>query len=376
MDELYLDLDEGIILEDTDVERYCEKDISLDEMILTNKSLIFVYDFKSGLFSKSEKRVERLPLSLIKIVDNKVQVKKIEHDDYGDVLRILFTNGKREYFSFYKDESITVWINAIRQATTGEEPIIIQPVSKKSFNVFSFMDNIQENFKSKNDYNSNNNSEKTEDVKHNTTVNQNGAPKTDGNISEDNFIFCVSCGKKLNADSNFCSFCGKPVLKNNQSQNKRQQEFVGKVYKCPNCGCVISETTAICPSCGMKISLEKDRKAFNEFQAEISKLEYQYKDSSLLGAFKELGGIFVGRKNPIVPLIKNYPIPDSVDVMVEFVIYANMCIENTTNGDEQYAWYSKIKQTYIKAKISFPNEPEFKKIEKIYFSNKKEYDSD
>ena len=61
MDELYLDFDEGIILEDTDVERYCEKDISLDEMILTNKSLIFVYDFKSGLFSKSEKRVEKTP---------------------------------------------------------------------------------------------------------------------------------------------------------------------------------------------------------------------------------------------------------------------------------------------------------------------------
>lgn len=84
--------------------------------------------------------------------------------------------------------------------------------------------------------------------------------------------FCSNCGTKLNEGAKFCHGCGVAVgavsTVNEQvtptippitpvaSQSKpteRQQEFAGKIIKCPHCGGVISETTAICPDCGMQI---------------------------------------------------------------------------------------------------------------------------
>ena len=54
MVDLHLEVDEGILLQATEVERYGRDEYSLDEMVLTNKYIICVYEKGNGLFAKSE----------------------------------------------------------------------------------------------------------------------------------------------------------------------------------------------------------------------------------------------------------------------------------------------------------------------------------
>lgn len=62
MVDLHLEADEGILLQATEVERYGRDEYSLDEMVLTNKYIICVYEKSNGLFSKSESITEKIPL--------------------------------------------------------------------------------------------------------------------------------------------------------------------------------------------------------------------------------------------------------------------------------------------------------------------------
>lgn len=95
MKDLKLDLDEGILQQTINVERYQANDkyTEIYEMYLTNKNLIYVHEKSNGLFSKSEDVVEKIPLDNIKVVNGKVQIFKVDDDDYGLGLQILFKNG-------------------------------------------------------------------------------------------------------------------------------------------------------------------------------------------------------------------------------------------------------------------------------------------
>lgn len=65
MTDLRLEIDEEIILQSTEVERYGSIEVSLDEMVLTNKNIICVYNKSTGLFSKPDIH----PLFVINVFD-------------------------------------------------------------------------------------------------------------------------------------------------------------------------------------------------------------------------------------------------------------------------------------------------------------------
>ena len=104
MTDLRLEIDEEIILQSTEVERYGSIEVSLDEMVLTNKNIICVYNKSTGLFSKPDTIVERIPLSNVRVVNGKVQAMMFDNDEYGMGLQIVFKNGKREHFVFYDEK--------------------------------------------------------------------------------------------------------------------------------------------------------------------------------------------------------------------------------------------------------------------------------
>lgn len=67
--------------------------------------------------------------------------------------------------------------------------------------------------------------------------------------------YCLNCGKELPDDAKFCSACGKEnVVAGNDCTAKREQEYVGKIKKCPACGEEIPALTAICPACGHELN--------------------------------------------------------------------------------------------------------------------------
>ena len=66
--------------------------------------------------------------------------------------------------------------------------------------------------------------------------------------------YCLKCGAKIVEGAKFCQKCGTAVHEDvYANEAKRQQEYVGKIYKCPNCGEVLNSFVRNCPSCGFEL---------------------------------------------------------------------------------------------------------------------------
>ena len=116
MINLNLENNEGILLQTTNVVRYNENnEFDVYELYLTNKHLIVVYENSSGFFSKSETAIDKISLETINVVDGIPQVNQVTDSDYGKVLQIIYTNGKRELFKLYEStkKEYHKWKNAI-----------------------------------------------------------------------------------------------------------------------------------------------------------------------------------------------------------------------------------------------------------------------
>ena len=203
--------------------------------------------------------------------------------------------------------------------------------------------------------------------------------------------YCSYCGAQLNEDSNFCHVCGKPVNgANNESKSERKEEYVGKVFKCPNCGAVITESTIVCPECGFEITGREAVSSVKRFEEELMKLESK-RSGGLLNKITRSSDAIDNQK---LTLIKNYPIPNSVADIKEFIFLsiANIDVKlssqsmgskfskfmNSNDKDMMMAkkisdaWVAKMEQAYQKASISFPNDPGFETLQNIYLEKLKE----
>ena len=218
-----------------------------------------------------------------------------------------------------------------------------------------------------------------------------------------NYCFCSYCGTKLNMGVKFCSNCGKSVKKNDKNNdlnvsekeisvtkeekktNERQQEYIGSVLKCSYCGCAITQTTAICPDCGMKITGQVAVKSVHEFNEQLMLIESKR---------KRKGSVFSASPTDLqkLALIRSFPVPNTVDDILEFIFLAVANIDNSLSKNNIWnkmsnagretadtigktisdAWVAKMQQAYQKAKIMFPQEEIFKQIEELYLNKMKE----
>lgn len=211
-------------------------------------------------------------------------------------------------------------------------------------------------------------------------------------------LFCSNCGTKLNSGAKFCSSCGAsvsgtvtqtsppiPPTKNVSatSPNQRQQEYAGTVLKCSNCGCAITQTTAICPECGMRITGLSAVSSVQQLSNQLMEIENaKNKGIGMFGFTSQ--NAKSNAKSQVLMLIKTFPIPNTVDDVLEFTLLANANIDvrlskrgfwgksSTEEAEVSNAWVSKMQQAYQKAEIAFSNDPVFKQIQKIYFDKMKE----
>ena len=440
MVNLELELDEGIVLQTSEVERYGVKELSLNEMVLTNKNIVCVYEKSTGLFSKPETIIEKIPLSTIKVANGQAQVMVHDSDEYGKGLQVLFISGHREHFIFSDSpkKTMPLWINEINKILVGEPIMPVQPEnpqpiynsetkSKKSFlggiagalgslDIQSAMGKAQEKIgQFTSQIQGEAHQPQQSEVPYKETqqeqppaipiqqqeevIVQSATPST----SETKMSFCSNCGTKLNEGSKFCHGCGAaigvaqkettpeqpPVVPTNQIEKddghykERQQEYVGKVLKCPNCGAIISESTAICPDCGMHITGKTANTSVQAFKDELMSL-----DNTRVSGFK---GMLLSNSTLVDPadkrkvtLIQNFPIPNSVDDIIEFMLLAIANIDvglskgkwdkrapgtetsSTIKRTISNAWVAKMMQAYKKAEILFPDDPAFIKIQNLY----------
>lgn len=215
--------------------------------------------------------------------------------------------------------------------------------------------------------------------------------------------YCVNCGTKLAEGAKFCGECGTKVTgapeapkPSEDSGTRREQKFVGKIYKCPNCGETVDGVMAICPSCHHRLSDKSASSVVTKFSEQLLEIENERKEPGKFGVF---GSMFTEMApaskadKKILSLVKSFPIPNTVEDITEFMLLADTSIDpsvskrtlvnriNNVNRMEtatsikasiSNAWVAKMEQAYKKAKLSFADDPLFPKIENIYKNKMKE----
>jgi len=205
---------------------------------------------------------------------------------------------------------------------------------------------------------------------------QQAIPQSTGNTQSEVF-YCSSCGTQLKKGAKFCSGCGMQIgeslKEDSTSQTTRTQEYAGTILKCPNCGESINKTTAICPSCGHQIVGASAIKSETDLYNRLMEIEKTRK--------KNIFGM--GNEDEVdekkLTLIQNFPIPNTIDDIINFMVLANTNINvklskhkifNNNEGDYAKkisdAWVLKMQQMYQKAEIMFASDPRFAKIRDIY----------
>lgn len=421
-----LDYDEGVILESEDVSWSSRDDLEIDNFVLTNKKIYCAYEKSNGLFKKTTKELCVLSLSDIKIINGQALVQQTKYEGSW-CLQIQFRQGT-EYFAFSDSPKkvIPQWITAINNALGIVAPTVA-PSAKKS-NPFTGVfagafAEVADNFKSVIDT-------ATETFGMPTKQSSNPAPSTMVTYAtatptvqqpeEKATIkgtFCVECGTKLALETKFCPNCGHKVGVVNDSpvsapeskvesptipaptvesvreesapktsKTQRQQEYVGKIFKCPHCGSVVNQSDAICGSCGFHLSGKEAIGSAMDFQQQLLKVEMT-RQNQKVGFWDRCEALDATDKQ-IVTLIKSYPIPNSIEDIVEFfhlaignidVAKSKKSVFNTDGWDGgsreraiSNAWVGKLQQIYKKAELFFPNEPEFAHIKEAYLTMMKE----
>ena len=216
--------------------------------------------------------------------------------------------------------------------------------------------------------------------------------------------FCTNCGHKIDEKSNFCAYCGQKVIHGSSTSSVRE-EYAGKLLKCPNCGQELAEFETICPSCGYELREKRAVRSVQELSDKIAEIHNRrnkdtdspYKRFKFTGnpfkAYSELMAMsmeaserMLGKTPEVqeeIDLIKNYPIPNTVSEIIEFMILAEANIDvslskktfrHTPTGYENLsnAWLAKMKQAYHKAELIMSDDPKFAKITELYVNKMNE----
>lgn len=423
MQRINLENDEGIVLETEGVDWISDESIYCNQAMLTNKNIYLIYKKSNGLFSKSTEEIVVKPLSDIKIINGQPMVSKVKNDRYGVCLQIQFMQS-RDFFVFSEGASRNAqkWTNEIFKLLVGAEPqdkgsffdnfsniedladIDLNTIGNGLGSLAAGLKNVAGSAANKvfsatkqvANQASASFGDKMQQIKTEKEQQEKIQKQLEETYSSTSSAhFCSNCGTKLEVGAKFCPNCGSPVKSTgssippvpslDQNPEVRQQVFAGSVLKCPNCGAVINQTTAICPECGHHITGKSAITSVQDFSNQLMLLESKRKSGGL-------GQAFGMTANPVdrqkLSLIKSFPIPNTIDDIQEFMILAMSNIDVSASKksllnpyqtarirgyggqamikDISDAWIAKMQQAYQKASIAFPNDPAFAHIKQLY----------
>lgn len=196
------------------------------------------------------------------------------------------------------------------------------------------------------------------------------------------------CGEAINKDSQEAD---KYNQKFRRSQTKREIVYEGNIHKCPNCGEVMEAFLTICPSCGHEFRDVSAPSSVRELAEKLESIsaqkmpDYEEKNSIMKMVFgkdfkaedeaeKALERFESQKNEEKASLISNYPVPNSKEDIMEFMILASSNIDPKKDLDDVVikAWISKLDQVYQRAELSMGNQPDFLQIKSIYDRKKNE----
>jgi len=141
-----------------------------------------------------------------------------------------------------------------------------------------------------------------------------------------------------------------------QATQTKQKEKVGNIKTCPACGASVKAMELSCSSCFHEFTGSKGNNSILELLEKLDKLE---KEKEI--AFKNLNNNqkilledeFHDRKND---LIKNHPIPNTKEDILEFLTYTTSKITKMSNLDNP--WAVKADEIVMKGRFLFKTDQE------------------
>lgn len=189
--------------------------------------------------------------------------------------------------------------------------------------------------------------------------------------------YCKNCGAVLVDGAKFCQKCGTKVDAAAPNSSTRQQEYAGTMYKCPRCGEVLESFVSNCPACGLELRGTKATSSVREFALKLEAIEASRRFEIIpqFSSQAEADKFISSTDQQKISLIENFAVPNTKEDILEFMILATSNIDASAYGTTEptrgqkamaNAWYSKIKQTYIKAKNAYGSARDFAKIQNLY----------
>ena len=185
--------------------------------------------------------------------------------------------------------------------------------------------------------------------------------------------YCSNCGRKVSDNTKFCAFC------DTYDNSKRRVVYEGETHQCPQCGEVLDSFISHCPACRYEIRGAKSTSSVRELALKLEAIEAQRETQKRVGLFR-VDQLYVVSKTDEqkISLIKNFPIPNTKEDILEFMILATSNIDMSMYSSLDTpkagakgvteAWHTKIKQTYAKAKNTYKYDKDFAKIQELYDS--------
>lgn len=146
--------------------------------------------------------------------------------------------------------------------------------------------------------------------------------------------YCKNCGQSLTSSANFCTVCGTPCNDAIPTKSSQETTYEGEIHICPSCGKRIDSFVSICPACGNEFRGATVSQSVKEFAEKLEK---------------------VNNVEQEINLIKNYPIPNTNEDILEFLILVSTNITGDLPKSLFDAWKAKFEQCYHKAELLFAN---------------------
>ena len=191
-------------------------------------------------------------------------------------------------------------------------------------------------------------------------------------------MFCKICGNKLENGAKFCDKCGNRT-EGVSDPSGRETVYEGKIHKCPNCGEILKSFVSNCPFCEYEVRGTNTSSTIKDFRHRLEAIEQQRLESHQYRYSYQ----YIKHNTPEedinkkiekqkIELILNYPIPNTKEDILEFMILAcsnfdeRQYLSKLSEEDVSDAWLGKIKQCYNKALLVITDNDVLDHIKMLY----------